>query len=99
MADGTADTLRKQASGQEILKTRIEDGEPNKIIEALQAMPSVIMVDFADRHQNRFEIQAQPGTGTAKSVFKLCVENKWSLTELIPSETKLEDIFRELTTN
>jgi len=99
VADGTADTLRKQAKGQEILNTRIEDGEPNKIIEALQSLSSVIMVDFADRQQNRFEIQAQPGAGTAKAVFKLCVENKWSLTELIPSETKLEDIFRELTTN
>jgi len=27
------------------------------------------------------------------------VKNKWILTELIPTETKLEDIFRELTTN
>ena len=99
VADGTAETLRKQARGQEILKTRIEDGEPNKIIEALQALPSVTMVDFADRKQNRFEIQTQPGAGTAKDVFKLCVDNKWSLTELIPFETKLEDIFRELTTS
>ena len=99
VADGTADSLRKQATGLEILKTRIEDGDPNKIFEALQNLPSVGMVDFADRQQNRFEIQAEPGTGAAKAVFKLCVENKWSLTELIPSETKLEDIFRELTTN
>ncbi len=98
VADGTAETLRKQASGQEILKARIEDGDPNKIIEALQALPSVSMADFAERKQNRFEIQTQPGAGTAKAVFKLCVDNKWSLTELIPFETKLEDIFRELTT-
>ena len=99
VADGTAESLRKQATGQEILKTRIEDGDPNKIFEALQNLPSVGMVDFADRQHNRFEIQAEPGTGAAKAVFKLCVENKWSLTELIPSETKLEDIFRVLTTN
>ncbi len=99
VADGTADTLRKQARGQEILKTRIEDGDPNQIIEALQTIPSVTLVDFADRKQNRFEIQAQHGDGTAKAIFKLCVDNKWSLTELIPFETKLEDIFRELTTN
>jgi ABC-2 type transport system ATP-binding protein len=99
VADGTAENLRKQATGQEILKTRIEDGDPNKVFSALQDLPSVTMVDFADRQQNRFEIQAQQGAGTAKAIFKLCVDNKWSLTELIPFETKLEDIFRELTTN
>lgn len=99
VADGTADNLRKQASGQEILRTRIEDGDSNKIIDALQKMPSVTMVDFADRQQNRFEVQAESGSGTAREIFRLCVKNKWTLTELIPHETKLEDIFRELTMN
>jgi ABC-2 type transport system ATP-binding protein len=99
VADGTSETLRKQATGQEILKTRIEDGEPNAVFEALQNLPSVTMVDFADRQHNRFDITAQPGSGTAREVFRLCVKNKWTLTEMIPFETKLEDIFRELTTN
>jgi ABC-2 type transport system ATP-binding protein len=99
VADGSANSLRKQASGQEILKARIEDGDPNLIFEALQNMSSVAMVDFTDRQQNRFELQCQPGSHSAREVFKLCVKNKWTLTELIPSETKLEDIFRELTTN
>jgi ABC-2 type transport system ATP-binding protein len=99
VADGTADTLRKQAVGLEILKTRIEDGDPDAIIEALQNISSVSVVDFADRNKNRFEVQAKPGSDTARAIFKLCVEKKWSLTELIPFETKLEDIFRELTTN
>ncbi len=99
VADGSAENLRKQASGQEILKTRIEDGEANAIFEALQALPSVAMVDFTDRKHNRFEIQAHEGSSTAREIFKLCVKNKWTITELIPFETKLEDIFRELTTN
>ena len=99
VADGSAANLRKQASGQEIRKARIEDGDPNLIFEALQNMSSVAMVDFTDRQQNRFELQCQPGSNSAREVFQLCVKNKWILTELIPSETKLEDIFRELTTN
>jgi len=28
----------------------------------------------------------------------MCVKNNWVLTEMTPIETKLEDIFRELTT-
>jgi ABC-2 type transport system ATP-binding protein len=99
VADGTADNLRKQASGQEILKVRIEDADSNSVFEALQALPSVSMVDFTDRQQNRFEIQAGPGSDAAREVFNLCVKNKWILTEMIPSETKLEDIFGELTTD
>ena len=99
VADGSAENLRKQASGQEILKIRIEDGDPNAIFEALQNLSSVAMVDFADRQQNRFEIQSQPGSNAAKDVFQSCVKNNWILMELIPFETKLEDIFRELTTN
>jgi ABC-2 type transport system ATP-binding protein len=99
VADGTAENLRKQATGQEILKARIEDGDANAVFEALQNLSSVTMVDFADRQQNRFEIQAQAGSGIAKQIFKLCVDKKWTLTEMIPFETKLEDIFRELTTN
>ena len=99
VADGTADTLRKQAVGLEILKTRIEDGDPDTVFEALQNLPNVSEVDFTDRQKNRFEVQAQPGSETARAIFQLCVDRKWSLTELIPFETKLEDIFRELTTN
>jgi len=99
VADGTAENLRKQATGQEILKARIEDGEVNAIFDALQNLSSVTMVDFSDRQQNRFKIQANSGASTAKEIFKLCVDKKWTLTELIPFETKLEDIFRELTTN
>jgi ABC-2 type transport system ATP-binding protein len=99
VADGSAENLRKQASGQEILKARIEDGDPNAIFEALQALPSISMVDFSDRQHNRFNIQSHPGSSSAKEVFQLCVKHQWALTELIPSETKLEDIFRELTTN
>lgn len=99
VADGTADTLRSQAQGQEILKVRIEDGEPDTIFEALQALKTVSMVDFADRQWNRFMIKSHPASSSKRDVFRLCVEKNWALTELVPMETKLEDIFRNLTMN
>lgn len=99
VADGTAETLRKQSQGQEILKVKIEDGNSNDIFMALQKIPSVGLVDFADRQHNRFEIQSRPGMSSKRDVFNLCVEKKWMLSELIPFETKLEDIFRNLTMN
>ena len=99
VADGTADTLRKQAQGQDLLKVKIEDGDTNVIFQSLQELRNVAMVDFADRAQNRFNIQSQPGANAAREVFELCVKQKWVLTELVPIETKLEDIFRNLTMN
>lgn len=99
VADGTADTLRKQAQGQQILRIQIEDGEADAIYEALQKMEGVAMVDFIDRAKNRFEIQGSNDAINNKAVFQLCVKNKWALTEMIPFETKLEDVFRDLTMN
>jgi ABC-2 type transport system ATP-binding protein len=99
VADGTADTLRKQAQGQELMRVKIEEGESNVIFQSLQELPTVAMVDFAGREVNRFEVQSKPGLSSKKDIFQLCVKNNWILTELIPIETKLEDIFRNLTMN
>jgi ABC-2 type transport system ATP-binding protein len=99
VADGTSDLLKKQASGEDVLRVRIEDGESNAIFKALQGLESTSQVSFVDGQKDRFELQCRPGASAGREVFQLCVENKWTLTEMIPFETKLEDIFRELTTN
>jgi len=99
VADGTAETLRSHTRGQEILKIKIEDGEPDNVFQSLQELKSVSMVDFADRQQNRFMIKSHPGTSSKREIFNLCVSKKWILSELTPLETKLEDIFRDLTMN
>jgi len=99
VADGTAETLRSQASGQEMLKICIEDSDSNLVFEALQGLSTVAMVDFADRQMNHFIVQSHAGSSSKREIFQLCVKNKWVLTELIPMETKLEDIFRDLTVN
>lgn len=98
VADGTAETLRKQAKGSDILKVKIEDGEPNMIFKSLQTLRSISLVDYADRNLNRFDIHCNDPIAK-REIFKLCVDNKWVLTEMTPFETKLEDIFRELTMN
>jgi ABC-2 type transport system ATP-binding protein len=98
VADGTAETLRKQAQGADILKVKIEDGDPNQIFRSLQSLKSVSMVEFADRKLNRFNIHCSAGDVT-REIFRLCVNKNWVLTELTPFETKLEDIFRDLTMN
>ena len=99
VADGTSEELRKHAQGKEILKITIEDGDVNEIFKALQKIDSVEVVDFIDKNLNSFEIQSKPEMSSKKAIFKMCVENDWTLTQLTHFETKLEDIFRELTMN
>ena len=99
VADGTSKDLRKQSEGKEILKIKIEDGDKNDIFKALQEVETVGVVDFITGEDNSFEIQSKPELSSRKSIFKLCVDKGWVLTEMTPVETKLEDIFRELTTN
>jgi ABC-2 type transport system ATP-binding protein len=98
VADGTAESLRKQAQGSDILRVKIEDGDPNQIFKSLQSLKSVSMVEFADRKLNRFNIHCST-ENVKREIFRLCVNKNWVLTELTPFETKLEDIFRDLTMN
>jgi ABC-2 type transport system ATP-binding protein len=44
-----------------------------------------------------FEVQSKPGTTSRKTIFKMCIEKGWSLTEMTPVERKLEEVFRDLT--
>jgi len=98
VADGTAETLRKKAQGTDIVRVRIEDGNPDEIYKSLKNLKSVSMVEFADRNLNRFDVHCK-SEEVKREIFSLCVGNNWVLTEMTPFETKLEDVFRELTMN
>jgi len=97
VADGSAEELRKHAQGKEILRVKIEEAELDDAFEKIQELASVELVDFIDKEAFLFEIQSKIDQSSRKDIFKLCVANNWVLTEMNPIETKLEDIFRELT--
>ncbi len=99
VANGTADTLRKQATGQEVVRLRIEDARLEEIMDALRRMPSVDTVEVVDKELSRLEVQSRTGLSSKREIFRLCVDKGWVLSELTPLETRLEDIFRNLTTN
>lgn len=100
VADGTSDMLRKQAQGQEILRVQIsEAGDRDSLISSLSGLESVSLVDPVEDNNNTFIINSSENLSSRKPIFNLCVQNNWVLTEMTPIETKLEDIFRKLTTN
>ncbi len=99
VADGTSENLRKQSQGHELLRVRIEDGERNDVFRKLQGLPHVGLVDFIRGIDNCYEVQSRGEFSNKRDVFSLCVKNNWMLTEITPIETKLEDLFRDLTIN
>ncbi len=100
VADGTAETLRKQAQGTEVLRIEISEAEDsNKVYSELSAIETVAMVDVDNQNPFRFVVNSKENLSSRKEIFNLCVKNNWVLTEMTPIETKLEDVFRELTTN
>ncbi|HEX3007963.1 MAG TPA: ATP-binding cassette domain-containing protein [Bacteroidales bacterium] len=99
VADGTPEQLRKKATGRELLKVTIEDCIPGEAYAALQSMPTIENVENIDSVAGSFEVQSKPEMSSRREIFLLCKQKGWILSELTPVETKLEDIFRELTLN
>lgn len=99
VANGTAEELRRQAQGNEYLRVELVNPERNEAFEALRALPTVEMVDFSERDSALFEVHSRQGENSAKHIFDLCVSKGWYIKQLTPVETKLEDIFREVTKN
>ena len=99
VADGTPETLRAQAKGREVIRVKIEDGKADEIGAALKSLTSVLTVEAINGKENAFELQADKYASPARDIFNMCVQKRWVLSELIPSETSLEDIFHDLTIN
>jgi ABC-2 type transport system ATP-binding protein len=97
VADGAPELLRKQAQGRDVLRARIEDGGRDAVVIALAALPSVEVADPVAGAENLFDLQCR--SAAQRDIFRLCVEKGWTLTELRTLETRLEDVFRDLTLN
>jgi ABC-2 type transport system ATP-binding protein len=46
-----------------------------------------------------FEVRSVDQDFPAREIFDMCVENSWYITRMTPRETRLEDVFRQLTMN
>ncbi|MBK8678631.1 MAG: ATP-binding cassette domain-containing protein [Sphingobacteriales bacterium] len=96
VADGNPTELRRQASGREITKVRIEDAHPNEVFNTLRNLETVSLVDW-DGKSNFFQVESKPELSSRRNIFSLAVANNWVITELTPVERDLEEIFRNLT--
>lgn len=97
VADGTSDTLRQQAQGQELLTIKIESSNGADVEKDVLGLPSVASVKPLESKDGYLQVQSKPDSSSRKEIFDLCVKKKWYLLEMTGIETRLEDVFRELT--
>ena len=96
VADGSSDTLRQQAQGQEVLTVRVEGkGDLEKGLLGIGTVESVKPLE--KKESGWYIINSKPESSSRKAVFDLCVKKKWYLLEMSGTETRLEDVFRDLT--
>ena len=67
------------------------DADVGRAFREMEGVASV------QRTNGTYELSASASADPAASVFHLCADRGWVLTELTPIESSLEDVFRKLT--
>lgn len=97
VADGSSESLRK-ASGEGLtVRVRVDsESHTDGVITALKSISGVTAVDFLNDN-NTFIVTGGSGE-LNRLIFQSAIANNFVLLEMTTIETKLEDIFKELTT-
>ncbi len=98
-ANGTPGELREQAEEQERLIVEIEapDTAVETVRRTLAGLDGVEEAQILEAEKGQYQVQSQQGSSARKPVFDTCVRHGWSLLEQRSQETRLEDVFRQLT--
>jgi len=97
-ADESPAALRARAQENELLIIQVEtDMEPQAAAEQISQLAEVENCQLIDTAKAQFQVRGTAGKSPKKPIFDLCVAKKWYLMEMRELETRLEDVFRQLT--
>ena len=96
VAEGTPAALRAQSQGRPRLRVTVKDA-PADAIEVLGALDGVCGVE-PGHEAGRFTLECETGSDLREAVFRMAVERRWVLLELVERAATLEDVFVRLTT-
>jgi len=97
VTDSSFEALKLKTEHQEILIVQIEADSADIIENEILGMATVEQVWPAKDRPGFHHVKSKPGFSSRKPLFDLCVKKKWYLTEMTGIETKLEDVFRQVT--
>jgi len=101
VASGTTDELASMGKGDETVYIQIR-GPQEQIESELSGMPQVAgfrKLSEPEPELYRYEIKPSDSGNVTEDLFRMVVNNNWSLAELRKEAASLEDVFRQLTTS
>lgn len=98
VADGTPDDLKASFAGAQQFRFGIQHAPANTadIIRAW-GKADVVGQESLDAGETLFRLSAEGRHDLRPELFRLAVDNQWTLTELHRDQANLEDVFRQLT--
>ncbi len=98
VADGTPDELKRASSEGIAVRVRLESGDSTSVVaKTLSRIDGVTGVEVLD--DKGLYLVSGGDRSLNREIFSLAVSNNWVLLEMSTQETRLEDIFKELTKN
>lgn len=97
VANGTSNELRKKSNADKLLNVNIIGAQEAEVYNELALIPEIEHITPVENHH--FNIQCSRNIEIEKIIFEICSRNNWYIGELTPIETRLEDIFRQVTKN
>lgn len=98
VADGTPEDLKASFAGAQQFKLGVQNAGPN-VADTLRSWGKVSVdgQESLENNETLFKLSADTKDDLRPELFKLAVDNKWTLTELHRDQANLEDVFRQLT--
>lgn len=97
VANGTSAELRRSSNNEKLLNIHIIGAKDSDIHNELALIPEIVNITPAENHH--FTLQCNRDSEIEKTIFEICSQNNWYIGELTLLETRLEDIFRQVTQN
>jgi gliding motility-associated transport system ATP-binding protein len=99
VADGSPESLQARFQGDQRLLFGVS-GDASGVEEALKGVYGVrILTQTTDNGATVFTLGVAGAEDVRQDLFRLAVQNQWVLTELHREEARLEDVFRQLTSD
>ena len=101
VGQGTPRELTAGATGNDSMYVKIK-GDVDKITEEVAKLADVLDVAKADKESEDvrgYKLSITAGSDIREELFKLAIDNNWSILESKKEVASLEDVFRKLTKN
>ena len=87
VASGTTSELRRKSDAEYSIKLGIKGETLPVIHEALCTIPGILHVELTQ--EQNFELQCKPDAEIERTIFNLCRDNNWYISELTPVQTRV----------